>query len=319
MSKKKCRVAILMIRSRPFHKAMLNYLLNCIDNGPQDMYDPCILPFSGTNYDDIKNRVRKGVLDGYDVFMPIGEICTLAVKEALDEFGGHPTIFIGVANPIGHQLVQSLEKPGSYMTGVTREPLAANKIVQAFSVLYPTITNVLIPYLPTAGAGLLTKQVIEIKKQLTALGMQVFAIPIDDNQESLFKVLDDYHSRVQSVLFMEGCSSNIFQAQVAYYCWENELLFCGSGTYAINQGSACAFSGEMRDGTTAAYKSLRAYNEKNIPISAIPIEVLPDNQEFYINIDILRKINFPQEKIEELKKNQFIKVIRKWIDSPENK
>jgi hypothetical protein len=34
---------------------------------------------------------------------------------------------------------------------------------------------------------------------------------------------------------------------------------------------------------------------------------------------MLRKIKFPEDKIVELENNPNIKIMRKWIDSPENK
>jgi putative ABC transport system substrate-binding protein len=267
--------------------------------------------------EEVKNRMRQLFLDKCDVFMPIGEFCTLALKEVLDELGGHPTIFIGVFDPIGNRLAQSLGKPEGCMTGVHRELLSATKITKGLSYLYPLINNVLIPYTPTGAAGLLARQVIDLKKELSAVGMQVFTVPIDRSQESLFNGLNKYCGRIDSVLLLEGCVSNKFQTHVAYYCWKNELLLCGSGTYAIDQGAACAFSGEIKECVIAAYQALRSYHEKNTPISTIPINVIKDNQEFCVNIDILRKINFSPQKIEELKNNPHIKVIRKWINSPE--
>jgi ABC-type uncharacterized transport system substrate-binding protein len=319
MSKKKCRVAILMLRNNPFHKSMVTYLLNCLENGPQDMYDPCIIMCHYGHESDIKTRVWRLVLDKCDVIMPIGQMCTLGAKEALDEIGGHPTIFIGVANPIKHELISSIDNPGGYMTGVLRDSMPAEKIVTHYLLLKPAIKTILIPYVPTSAAGLLTAQAIELKRQFAAQGMQVFAIPIERTRESLFEVLDTYRSRVQSVLFLEGCFSNSLQAQVAYYCWQHYLLFCGTGINAIMNGAACAFSGEMRNCATSAYQALRSHWEHNTPISTIPVVIHPDNQGFFINSDMLRKIKFPEDKIIELGQNPSIKVVRTWIDSPENK
>jgi len=316
---KKCRVAILMLRESPLHKSMVNYMLNFFDQGPQNTYDPCIIMLADGYEAEMKIRIQRLVLEGVDVLLPIGQVCTLAVKHALEGVGGWPTVFIGVVNPIQHQLVNSIEYPGTYMTGVFRDSMPMQKIVSNYILLKPFVRSILIPYVPTLSAGLLTSQAIELKKQLAVNGIQVFPVSIQETRESLFEALETYRSRVQSVLFLEGCYSNVLEAPVAYYCWKNSLLFCGSGINALNNGAACAFSGEMRNCAVTAYQMLRAFWEQNIPVSTIPVVIHPDNQEFFVNTDMLRRIQFPEEKIAELEKNSNIKVVHKWVDSPENK
>jgi ABC-type uncharacterized transport system substrate-binding protein len=282
MSKKKCRVAILMLRDGFLHKLMVNYLLNCLKNGPQDIYDPCIIMFQN-NPEEMKIRIQRLVLENVDIFISLGQTCTLAVKEALDSVGGHPTIFIEVVEPIKQKLVNSIEHPGGYMTGAFKDVMPVKKIVTNYISLKPAIKTILIPYVPTSAAGLLIDQTIELKKQFAEQGIQVFAIPIERTRESLFEVLETYRSRIQSVLFLEGCFSNSLQAQVAYYCWQHYLLFCGSGTIALKNGASCSFSGEIKNCATSAYQALRAYWEHSTPISTIPVVVYPDNQQFFIN------------------------------------
>ncbi len=316
-SQKKCRVAIVMLRNDPFHKRMVTYLIDCLENGPQEVYTHSIIMHTYGYEDSLKNRIQRLFLDKYDVFIPIGQLCTSVVKETLDELGGHPTIFIGVGNPIGLQLVKSTEIPGGYVTGVKREYIPLQKIVSHYLLLKPAVNSILIPYLPTVAAGFINEQIIELKKLFAAHGIQVIAVPIKQNQESLFEAIDAYRSRVQSILCLEGCFSNSFQEEIAYYCWENYLLFCVSGITAIQNGAACAFAGEIRNCATTAYQMLRSHWENNTPISTIPVVTHPDNQEFFVNTDMLRKIKFPEEKINELEKNPSIKVVRKWINSPE--
>ncbi len=316
-SRKKCRVAILMLRDNPFHKLTVTYFIDCLENAPPDIYEYSIIMHTYGYELALKNRIQKLFLDKYDVLIPIGEVCTTATKEALDEFGGHPTIFIGVFNAIKLNLIQSIEIPGGYVTGVTREYIPLENIVSWYLLLKPTINSIVIPYLPIAAAGILFEQVIKLKKLFAEHGIQVFAAPIERTQESIFEALDAYRSRVQSVLCLEGCFSNAFQEEIAYYCWKNYLLFCGSGVTAISNGAACAFAGEVRHCATTAYQMLRAHWEQNTPISTIPVVIHPDNQEFFVNTDMLRKIKFPEDKITELENNPSIKVVRKWINSPE--
>ncbi len=43
-----------------------------------------------------------------------------------------------------------------------------------------------------------------------------------------------------------------------------------------------------------AYEIVKQYWEKQITLGRIPVKVLPDNQEFFVNTDMLQRIDIPR-------------------------
>ena len=90
------------------------------------------------------------------------------------------------------------------------------------------------------------------------------------------------------------------------------MVLCGSGPYAIDAGVACALAGSVRLIAEEAYKMLRMHWEEKMALGVIPVRVLPDNQEFFVNIDMLRRINLDQDAIERICNQPKVRKDRKW-------
>jgi cellulose synthase/poly-beta-1,6-N-acetylglucosamine synthase-like glycosyltransferase len=104
---KQCRVAILMIDKRPFHEVMANFLFDEINVGDTSLYTASICSMM-PNKDSIRYVVSSLLEQNKaDVFITIGDTCSIVTKEVLDERGGKPTIFVGVSNPVEIGLVDS--------------------------------------------------------------------------------------------------------------------------------------------------------------------------------------------------------------------
>ncbi|MDQ5940577.1 MAG: hypothetical protein QG632_303 [Candidatus Dependentiae bacterium] len=65
-----------------------------------------------------------------------------------------------------------------------------------------------------------------------------------------------------------------------------------------------------------AYKQLREHIEKEKPMGTIPAIMLPENRDFAVNIDMLRKIDFPTEAIKRVCEHKNTKVLRIWANKP---
>ncbi len=307
---KQCRVAVFIIHTRPFHLKMFNLLLDQIATGVQGIYSPVAYRVS-IDPEGIKAKARDIIHRNLaDVIITMGKVCSLATQEVLDEVGGFPALFVGVRNPLGEGLIASYDRPGKSMTGALRESAPSLAVAEKFACFFPAVRAVFIPY--SAADTHLIQQAMEIKKYLTVIGMQVFAVPIEDDESALMKLIDEYSSRVQAIIFLEGCYSNALQESVAYYCWEKCLVFCGSGMSAIGAGASCAFGGDINQVARDAYQLLREFWEKGTPISILPVRVARDNQEFYVNIDMLRRIDVPTEIILKICSQSNVKVLRKW-------
>ncbi len=307
--RKECRVVILMLADWPFHQVMANYLLDQINATDRGLYTASVCCMN-PDTEAIKSKVHE-LLDEQraDVFITIGGICARATKKVLDEVGGHPMVFIGLRDPVGEGLASSFEKPGFCSSGIVRESPSLLSVAKSFVPLLPVVKSVLVPYLEDN--TYLVHQAREIKRYLTEQGMNVFTVPIKRDALSIMKVIHDYIPLIQGIIILEGCYSASMQDELGYLCWEKCIILCGTGPYALDCGAACGLAGNLKPIALEAYAMLRQHWEQQIPLGVIPVKVLPDNQEFFVNTDMLQRIDVPREVIEALCSQP--KVIRRRI------
>lgn len=308
----KHRVAVLTLHGRPYHATMRRLLHYNFQAGMPDVYQPSFLTMI-LDKAAIKAKVRQLIqIDRFDSIMAVGEVCALYAKEVIDEVGGHPMIFIGVRDPVGQGLVQSLDRPGFTVTGVVREDAHDITLVSHIAKLYPSVRNVLVPYLPAAGR--LEEKAFMFKRYLSTFGKNVFLVPITEQRESVLGTVAQYcNGKAECVVFLEGCYSNAFQAEVAELCWEKFVVFVGSGMSAIDVGASCSFASDLSHLASSAYGKLRDFAESGMPLGTMAVSVLPDDREFIANTDALRRIDFPKEELGKLCSHKDTKVMRLWV------
>jgi len=309
--RKQCRVAILMIEKRPYHVAMANYLYERINPASTEQAYRVVI----FRVEEDKQSIHETASSIFannkcDVLISIGEKCSVITKEILDQNGGHPTVFVGVRDPLGAGLVNSLERPGFCLSGVVRESPPILAVAENFALLHPSVQRVLLPYF--AGDAFLSKQAALTKNYLESCGMQVFAEPIEEDPKKLLDLINSYKERIQGLIFLEGCYSNVLQEEVAFLCWKYCIAFCAGGVFGIDFGAACSYVGDLGFAASEAFKLIEKHWEEQIPLGTMPVACLPNVNYFAINIDIMRSINIPTEVINKFKEKSAVKVNRKW-------
>jgi len=317
-SARPCRIGILMVQNQPYHVKATSLLLDEIHISKPGMYVPRIHRLTDFDEDSVKTKVAYLIHSGsLDVLFTIGEMCTTYAKEIADQMGGFPIIFVGVRDPLGSGLVDSLENPGSEITGVIRTDAPVERWAESISLFLPQVRTICMPYLATAKSNSLIKLALAMQHRLQERGMEVLAVPITRDPIALLKLLDEYSFKVQGFLLLDGCYANIVQNNVALLCWQKLLVFFGSNVASIDAGASCSLSGDINQLVTLAHKKVQDFWERNVPLSAMPITALEDNREFYVNIDMLKRIGFPDEALEKLLTNQNIRLCREWTAPPQ--
>ena len=125
-------------------------------------------------------------------------------------------------------------------------------------------------------------------------------------------MINKHIKHIQGIIILEGCFSSGYQEELAFLCWENCVVLCGSGPYAIDAGVACALAGSLRWIAEEAYKMLRLHWEEKIALGVMPVRVLPDSQEFFVNVDMLRRIDLASDAIERICNQPKVRKDRKW-------
>ena len=310
--KRQCRVAILMIEKRPFHVAMANHLYDRINpSSTEEAYRVLFFRTEENRKSIYDTAVSILANNKCDVLISIGDNCSVITKEVLDQIGGHPTVFVGVRDPLALGLVDSLERPGFCLSGVVRESPPLLAVAENFSLLYPAVQNVLLPYF--AGDSFLVRQVAATKEYLESRGMKVFDEPIEENSDKLLNLVESYQSRIQGLIFLEGCYSNVLQDEMAFFCWKYCIAFCAGGNAGIDAGASCSYVGYLGHAASEAFRLVVQHWEEQVPLGLLPVISLASINRFAINVDIMRSINIPTEVINRFKDQPEVEVTRKWI------
>lgn len=312
---RKCHVTILMLRDWPFHTKMVALLIDHINTGVQGVYEPFIVRVDH-NEAVIQDFVRQAIFKHKaDIIITIGALCSKAAKVVVDTiYSGKPVIFMGVREPLQLKLVKSLEKPEASLTGVVREAPSALTVAHYFSYFAPFVSTVLIPYLESD--AYLYNQAVHIKQYLSANGIAVQLASVPADLDQLQVIIHSYAALVQGVILLEGCYTNAVQEQLAYWCWENKIILCGSGPHAMQNGVACALSGDFGPIVAAVYDQLRLFWEYQKPIKDIPVRVLRNNEQFLINVDMLLRVGVPALLIQEVMAHAGVCAERTWTRRP---
>jgi len=289
---------------------MANLLLHEINAGVQNIYNVSVVPLYDQQ-ESIRNTVTGVLLKMKpDVLITIGAQSTIEAKKVIDDMNSAVSaIFVGLRDPISHAVVASYQSPGGCFTGVTKEVPPVLKVAQYFAAFYPLVKSVLIPY--SENDSYLLNQAIQIKRYLTAVGMNVFIVPVSLRTEELAGVIKAHADLVKGVIFLEGCVSNAAQEEVAFWCWKYEIIFCGSGLYSIDNGAACGLGASVREMAGAVYKQLRTHWEHKVPTAEIPVIVFPNDDEFWVNVNSLRRLDVPVADIARICAQPGVRVVRK--------
>lgn len=309
-----------MVHGRPYHISAVNQFLNQVSNGLQGVYNTPIYSVSSMNEDEIKSCVNKMIArKEVDVVYSIGLTCTAYASEVTKQHNNFPLLFSGVLDPVGEEIINSLENPGENITGATFEPSSTEDLVNGISALYPDVTSIFIPYLSEYKSNILEIQAKELQQKLSAIGMEVFIEPIGRNYDQLMELVEKYRKKVSCFLLLDGCFSSVAQKPIAYIAWEECITQIGCSSSSMACGAAITYSGDLNPLSSAVYQQLETARKEQMPLGKIPIKMVPNNREFIINVDMMRRIGYSVESLERICKSKGISAtIRLWTSSSQD-
>lgn len=306
-----------MVDGRPYHISVVNQFMDQIRHGVQGIYAPSVYRMPSSDEEEISRCIENMIMrNEVDVILTIGRACTVYAKAVAKRHNNFPLIFVGVLDPVGEGIVDSIEKPGGNLTGAAFESAPTEGLVNGITALHPDIHSVMIPFLALTKSGKLERQAREIEERLVPIGIKVFVEPISTNYDKLMQLVESYRKKVNCILILDGCFSSIAHKPIAQIAWEECITHVGCSNYSIDSGAAASFSGDLNPLTAACYHQLEIARTEQLPLSAIPVKMLPDNREFTVNLDVMRQIGWSVESLERICKTKGIRAIRRWVAPP---
>lgn len=148
--------------------------------------------------------------------------------------------------------------------------------------------------------------------------MKVSIEPIGRNYDQLMELVEKYRKEVDCFVLLDGCYSSVAQKPMAHIAWEECITQIGCCSSSIDSGAAIAYSGDLNPMAAANYQQLERARLEQIPLGKLPVNVLPNNREFTVNADVMRKIGYSVESLERICNAKGIRTIRRWVAPPQD-
>lgn len=283
------RVGIILNLGMPFHCEIANALRRLCD-AQADLHINLVSYGFSMDDDAAQRMTTKALSDRCDIILSIGLVATKNAHKIISRHGVHPFIFIGCGDPVR----------GAFTTGVIRTPLDHLATIKKFLPIIKNRSRLLIPYTPWAEWGEAEEQVKLITNYVAHHShLSVKTIPVTSGREALAEV-NKQAGKYDALLALESGATSIVTPQLAKMAWLDRAVFCSNGHAAIKQGAACVMAGDLLPYAQATFAIIKDFIMNQCTLGSVPVTVLPNNQAFYVNTDMLARIGMPLHEIEEL-------------------
>ncbi|MEI7580528.1 MAG: ABC transporter substrate binding protein [bacterium] len=260
-----------------------------------------IQSFAATNPSDLisVNAICEAALASeVDLLLSLGFNCTRSLSQiSKKRKSKKPIVFIGVSELVALEIVDSLEKPGSTITGIYDAGMYSTHPIDIFLTLKPYAKSILLPYCSAPADN--NEQYGKIEKQgaiESKVHVELFPIEkIEDTLPYIQNVIDQY----DSLMYLEAdalgpCGNGIGKLASQH----NVTLFACSPD--AKDTAAFTYYAEFKYIALAAYALIaRILINKENP-AVIPVGKLQSSRVLTINVDGCREQGMPDINVEAL-------------------
>lgn len=240
---------------------------------------------------NVLNQIISGFSD-MDLMVGVATPVAISMKNATED-SGIPVVFAAVSDPLGAQLVDTMENPGSNITG-TSDFLDTNAIMNLILVLNPGIDKVGLLY--DVGQDSSTTAINEAREFLKSKGIQA----VEKTGTNVSEII-----MAAEALINEGCKviftpsdNTVMTAELSIY----ETLaaagvqhYAGADSFALNGaflGYGVDYANLGRETAEMVYDIL--VNGRNI--ASYPVRTF-DNGTATVNTDICTQLGLNYEEV----------------------
>lgn len=233
----------------------------------------------GSTVEETITRVAPFLEPGdIDAVFSMGVLSTQAAKRATAQVAPRvPVVFGVVSNPVGGGLVESMQKPGGNVTGVTpANSIIASKRLEFFLQLVPGIERVVIAWNDPNTTG-----IEELRKGADTLGVELIERPVADIDE-LARVFETFEFQPGDGFFRapDSVNARYVQSMIEMTLAKNVPLV-GTNSGDTKRGALVSYGANYHDigGQVARVieSVLKGRDPKDLPIQ------LPERFELSVN------------------------------------
>lgn len=297
---KKYKIAMALAASSGFHKSVGREMFRLVANSSQYEMETF---FTGFDHDLMVNQLIKMQKNKFDAIVTVGYIFTRTALNVLSQYeeNSPPVVFAGVKWPVEQGIINSIRRPGGFMTGVLRE--GPSPLMQAYLIehLPMKISKIVIPYSPYSEGGYLLEQSTLIKNYLAHRNIEVEVVAIE-LLETAVETVDFYiNDGVDLVLFLEGCMLGEVTPALAHLCKQRGVLLFGDGDEAVRAGADLGYGGNNQIFAKKAFSLVRKICEQELDPGELSMSCIGNNRTYSINRRLVEDGVLSKKDIDQLK------------------
>ncbi|MFW5692256.1 MAG: ABC transporter substrate-binding protein [Chloroflexota bacterium] len=240
---------------------------------------------AGNEGDRVAELITQALADEPDVLVTLGGIETQTARSLVDDT---PIVFIGVADTLAWGVVESIQAPGTGITGIDNGYIElTGKRLEWTQRLLPEADHITVLY----SEGIVPSEAARSAAQRTAdlldMNVSAFAINAVPHSESLLAALVELDTDAL-VILPSYLIENAFMDIVAA-AQQADLPTIGLNTDATAQGAFASYGASFYD---MGYQAARLVDKvlRGIPPESIPVE-FPDQPELSVNLQTAAALN----------------------------
>ena len=195
-----------------------------------------------------------------------------------------PIVFLAVTDPVGAGIVQSLERPGANVTGVS-DSFPVERQIDLILQLVPKTKKIGMPYDPAQRGSVLTIERVE--KYAGPKGLSIVKVPISNSSE-VYNAAKSLVGRVDVIYTASDITVATAYEAVVKVCTENKIPFFVSAEDGVQRGAVATlglnYEQSAKDAAAITKQILDGKNPAEIPIKVY------DQGALYVNTTAAQKM-----------------------------
>jgi putative ABC transport system substrate-binding protein len=198
-----------------------------------------------------------------------------------------PIVIVGIGDPIGNGLVNSLARPGANVTGLSSlETELSGKRLELLKEAFPKITHVAVLWNPSSPTNAFSWKETQAAAIPLALQLQSLEVRKPDDFERAFRAAATKY--VEGLITLRDVLTNVHRKEIIAFAVKNRLPAIYANTESAEEGGLMSYAPDFRD----IYRRAAVYVDKILKGAKpadLPVEQ-PTKFEFVINLKTAKQI-----------------------------
>jgi putative ABC transport system substrate-binding protein len=238
---------------------------------------------NGVNRILLAAMTEEAVESSFDLIFTIGASASQVAQSVLRKRENPiPHLFTGAGDPLKTGLAESLERPGTAITGVEIAPGQCIDGIKILLAIKPNMQHLAIPYWAESDVGELEEDVATIQEFLAPHGIRVTGIPFGRVNEVIPR-LSGLTESIDTITYFDYCPSKDAVSGMVKLCNQHNITLFACNLAGVRKGAAAGYGSDIEN---LGYESFDRANfilsQAKVPAN-IPIKILSQTYRLGVN------------------------------------